>query len=173
MQTMVERPSGRDESEEERLDRNLSELLQELRVALPGVQVLFAFLLAVPFQQNFTKISEFEKNVYFATLLLTALSAALLIAPSAYHRITFRYQQKHRLVFISNRLAIAGLATLALAMTCAIMLITDVLFGTVATIVTVTVALAMFILLWAVLPLKRRLRYRDEGLPLLDPPGSD
>ncbi|HET7444025.1 MAG TPA: DUF6328 family protein [Solirubrobacterales bacterium] len=170
---MVERPSGRDESEEERLDRNLSELLQELRVALPGVQVLFAFLLAVPFQQNFTKISEFEKNVYFATLLLTALSAALLIAPSAYHRITFRYQQKHRLVFISNRLAIAGLATLALAMTCAIMLITDVLFGTVATIVTVTVALAMFILLWAVLPLKRRLRYRDEGLPLLDPPGSD
>jgi len=173
VQTMADRPSGRDESEAERLDRNLSELLQELRVALPGVQVLFAFLLAVPFQQNFTKISEFEKKVYFATLLLTALSAALLIAPSAYHRITFRYQQKHRLVFISNRLAIAGLATLALAMTCAIMLITDVLFGTVATIITVAVALAMFIVLWAVLPLKRRLKYREEGLPLLDPPGSD
>lgn len=170
---MTERPSGRDESEEERLDRNLSELLQELRVALPGVQVLFAFLLAVPFQQNFTKISEFEKNVYFATLLLTALSAALLIAPSAYHRLTFRYQQKHRLVFISNRLAIAGLATLALAMTCAIMLITDLLFGTVATIITVAVALTMFVVLWAVLPLKRRFKYRDEGLPLLDPPGND
>lgn len=170
---MAERPSGRDESEEERLDRNLGELLQELRVALPGVQVLFAFLLAVPFQQNFTKISEFEKKVYFATLLLTALAAALLIAPSAYHRITFRYQQKHRLVFIANRLAIAGLATLALAMTCAIMLITDVLFGTVATIVTVACALTMFVLLWAVLPLKRRLRYRDEGLPLLDPPAED
>ena len=118
---MGERPSGREESEAERLDRNLGELLQELRVALPGVQVLFAFLLAVPFQQNFTTISEFEKKVYFATLLLTALSAALLIAPSAYHRLTFRYQQKHRLVFISNRLAIAGLGTLALAMTCAIM----------------------------------------------------
>lgn len=170
---MNERPSGRDETEEERLDRNLGELLQELRVALPGVQVLFAFLLAVPFQQNFTKISEFEKKVYFATLLLTALSAALLIAPSAYHRITFRYQQKHRLVFIANRLAIAGLATLALAMTCAIMLITDVLFGTVTTIVTVTAALTVFVLLWAVLPLKRRLRYRDEGLPLLDPPEGD
>lgn len=170
---MNERPSGRDESEEERLDRNLGELLQELRVALPGVQVLFAFLLAVPFQQNFTKISEFEKKVYFATLLLTALSAALLIAPSAYHRITFRYQQKHRLVFIANRLAIAGLATLALAMTCAIMLITDVLFGTVTTIVTVAAALTVFVLLWAVLPLKRRLRYRDEGLPLLDPPEGD
>jgi hypothetical protein len=170
---MAERPSGRDETEEDRLDRNLGELLQELRVALPGVQVLFAFLLAVPFQQNFTKISEFQKNVYFATLLLTALAAALLIAPSAYHRLTFRYQQKHRLVFVSNRLAIAGLATLALAMTCAIMLITDLLFGTAATIITVAVALTMFIVLWAVLPLKRRLKYRDEGLPLLDPPESE
>ncbi len=170
---MGERPSGRDESEAQRLDRNLGELLQELRVALPGVQVLFAFLLAVPFQQNFTKISQFEKYVYFATLLLTALSAALLIAPSAYHRITFHYQQKHRLVFISNRLAIAGLATLALAMTCAIMLITDVLFGTVATVITVAIALTMFVVLWAVLPLKRRLKYRDEGLPLLAPPRDD
>jgi hypothetical protein len=170
---MADRPSGRDETEEERLDRNLGELLQELRVALPGVQVLFAFLLAVPFQQNFTKISEFEKKVYFATLLLTALSAALLIAPSAYHRITFRYQQKHRLVLISNRLAIAGLVTLALAMTCAILLITDVLFGTATTIVTVAIALTMFVLLWLVLPLRRRLKYRGEGLPFLDLPEDD
>jgi hypothetical protein len=165
-----ERPSGRDETDEERLDRNLGELLQELRIALPGVQVLFAFLLAVPFQQNFTKISEFEKKVYFATLLLTTISAALLIAPSAYHRLTFRYQQKHRLVFVSNRLAIAGLGTLALAMSCAVLLITDVLFGTTTTIVTVAAVLAMFALLWVALPLRRRLSYRDEGLPLLDPP---
>jgi hypothetical protein len=170
---MAERPSGRDETEEERLDRNLGELLQELRVALPGVQVLFAFLLAVPFQQNFTKISEFEKKIYFATLLLTALSAALLIAPSAYHRITFRYQQKYRLVFISNKLAIAGLTTLALAMTCAILLITDILFGTVATIVTTCFALTVFIVLWLLLPLRRRLKYRGEGLPLLDLPEGD
>jgi hypothetical protein len=169
----AERPSGRDETEEERLDRNLGELLQELRVALPGVQVLFAFLLAVPFQQNFTKISEFEKKVYFATLILTTISAALLIAPSAYHRLTFRYQQKHRLVFVSNRLAIAGLATLALAMSCAVMLITDVLFGTVTTIVTVGVVLSMFVVLWVGLPLRRRVRYQDEGLPLLDPPAED
>jgi uncharacterized membrane protein len=165
-----DRPSGRDESEEERLDRNLGELLQELRVALPGVQVLFAFLLAVPFQQNFTKISEFEKKIYFATLILTTISAALLIAPSAYHRLTFRYQQKHRLVFISNRLAIAGLGFLALAMTCAVLLITDVLFGTTTTIITVAVILTMFAVLWVALPLRRRLKYRDEGLPLLDPP---
>jgi hypothetical protein len=173
VQRMADRPSGRDETEEERLDRNLGELLQELRVALPGVQVLFAFLLAVPFQQNFTKITQFEKKVYFATLLLTALSAALLIAPSAYHRITFRYQQKHRLVFISNRLAIAGLVTLALAMTCAIMLITDVLFDTATTIVTVAIALTMFVVLWLALPLRRRLKYRGEGLPLLNLPEDD
>jgi uncharacterized membrane protein len=168
-----ERPSGRDESEEERLDRNLGELLQELRVALPGVQVLFAFLLAVPFQQNFTKISEFEKRIYFATLILTTISAALLIAPSAYHRLTFRYQQKHRLVFVSNRLAIAGLGALALAMSCAVLLITDVLFGTATTIVTVGFVLAMFAVLWVAMPLRRRLKYRDEGLPLLDPPAED
>ena len=168
---MVERPSGREETEDERLDRNLSELLQELRIALPGVQVLFAFLLAVPFQQHFSSIGEFDKKAYFATLLLTALSAALLIAPSAYHRLTFRYQQKGRLVFVANRLAIGGLAALALAMTCAIMLITDVLFGTVATtVVTTTLVLTMFVLLWAVLPLRRRLRLRDEGSPTLESP---
>jgi Family of unknown function (DUF6328) len=170
---MVDRPSGREESEAERLDRNLGELLQELRVALPGVQVLFAFLLAVPFQQNFSKISEFEKKIYFVTLLLTALSAALFIAPTAYHRLTFRYQQKHRLVFVSNRLAIAGLASLALAMICAILLITHLLFGTVTTVVVIVFAVAIFGVLWVGLPLRRRLKYREEGLPLLDPPQED
>src|SRR5829696_6248061 len=127
------RDSGRDETEQERLDRNLGELLQELRVAIPGVQVLFAFLLAVPFQQNFTEITGFQKGAYFGTLLLTAASAVLLISPSAYHRLTFRYQQKRRLIFYSNRFAIIGLVFLALAMTGAIMLITDVLFGGLAT----------------------------------------
>ena len=157
-------PSGRDETEAERLDRNLSELLQELRVALPGVQVLFAFLLAVPFQQNFSKITGFQEKVYFATLLLTAISAVLLISPSAYHRMTFRMQQKDDLVFLANKLAIAGLAFLALAMTGAIMLITDVLFGTAATVVTSVLALATFAVFWAALPLQRRGRLRSKGL---------
>lgn len=161
---MVDRPSGREESEEERLDRNLGELLQELRVALPGVQVLFAFLLAVPFQQNFTTISPFEKNVYFATLLCTAISAALLIAPSAYHRITFHFQKKRELVFLANRFAIAGLGFLALAMTGAIALITDVLFGTAMTVVTSVGAFSMFALLWYALPLWRRFRTDEEDL---------
>jgi Family of unknown function (DUF6328) len=154
---MPDRPSGRDESEGERLDRNLAELLQELRVALPGVQVLFAFLLAVPFQQNFTKITPFQEKVYFATLLCTAMSAALLISPTAYHRLTFHLQQKKELVHISNRLSIAGLGFLALAMTGAIVLITDVLFGALATAAFGGGAAAMFVLLWGVLPLRRRL----------------
>lgn len=155
---MEERPSGRDETDDQRLDRNLGELLQELRVALPGVQVLFAFLLAVPFQQNFTKITSFQEKVYFATLLCTAISAALLISPTAYHRLTFHLQQKRELVIVSNRLAIAGLGFLSLAMTGAIMLITDVLFGAVATVVFSVASLTMFIVLWGVLPLRRRLR---------------
>ena len=142
----------------ERLDRNLGELLQELRVALPGVQVLFAFLLAVPFQQNFTEITSFEEKVYFATLLCTAISAALLISPTAYHRLTFHIQQKKELVLVSNRLAIAGLGFLALAMIGAIMLITDVLFGVVATVFFSAAALAMFVVLWGLLPLRQRLR---------------
>jgi hypothetical protein len=160
---MPERSSGREETEGERLDRNLGELLQELRVALPGVQVLFAFLLAVPFQQNFTEITQFQKKVYFATLLLTAISAILLISPSAYHRLTFRMQQKDHLVFLANRFAIAGLGFLALAMTGAIMLITDVLFGGIATAVTSAAALAMFAFLWYALPLWRRAHADDEG----------
>lgn len=154
---MAERPSGRDETEDQRLDRNLGELLQELRVALPGVQVLFAFLLAVPFQQNFSEITSFQEKVYFATLLCTAISAALLISPTAYHRLTFHLQQKRELVLVSNRLAIAGLSFLALAMTGAIMLITDVLFGALATVVFSAAALAMFVLLWGLLPLRRRI----------------
>jgi Family of unknown function (DUF6328) len=160
------RLSGRQESEDVRLDRNLSELLQELRVALPGVQVLFAFLLAVPFQKNFTEISPFEKKVYFATLLCTAISAALLISPTAYHRITFHLQQKRHLVSLANRFAIVGLGFLALAMTGAIMLITDLLFGsTVTTAIVSTAAMSMFVTLWYLLPLQHRRRAtRDHTL---------
>jgi membrane-associated HD superfamily phosphohydrolase len=165
---MPERPSGREETEDQRLDRNLSELLQELRVALPGVQVLFAFLLAVPFQQNFTEITPFQEKTYFATLLCTAISAALLISPSAYHRMTFRYQQKEHLVFLANRLTIVGLGFLALAMTGAIMLITDVLYGTVATAVTTAAAVAMFTVLWYLMPLRRRFSLEES-----EPPRSD
>lgn len=162
-QEQPERDSGREETEEERLDRNLAELLQELRVALPGVQVLFAFLLAVPFQHGFEKITSFQRDVYFGTLILTALSATMLISPTAYHRITFRYQQKRSLVFYANRFSIVGLALLALAMTGAILLITDVLFGTTAAIVVTVIAIATFGFFWFGLPLQRRLRLSAAG----------
>src|SRR6187399_1338300 len=89
--------SGSDEGKSERIDRELIELLNELRVALPGVQVLFAFLLAVPFAQGWTHTTTFQRDLYFGTLLATALSSALLIAPSAYHRINFRLRDKERL----------------------------------------------------------------------------
>lgn len=148
--------SPRDESDDERLDRNLSELLQELRIALPGVQVLFAFLLAVPFQQNFTSVTEFQKTVYFVTLLLTALSTALFIAPTAFHRMTFRLQQKERLVRLGNRLTIAGVAVLGLAMTGAVVLITDVLYSGTATAITGILVLLMFVCFWVLLPLRGR-----------------
>lgn len=159
---MADRPSRGEESEGERLDRNLAELLQELRVALPGVQVLFAFLLAVPFQQGFKEITPFQEKAYFITLLLTAISAALLISPTSYHRMTFRRGQKEHLISIANRLAIAGIGCLALAMTGAIMLITDVLFGMTATVVFSAAALAMFVALWGLLPLRRRLESEER-----------
>jgi SNF family Na+-dependent transporter len=171
-QDQPERESGRDETEEERLDRNLAELLQELRVALPGVQVLFAFLLAVPFQKGFEEVTEFQKIVYFATLILTAISAAMLISPTAYHRITFRYQQKRRLVYYANRFSIVGLALLALAMSGAILLITDVLFSTAAAIVAAVLALAVFGFFWFALPLRRRLELSSGQEPLGKPEGD-
>ncbi len=164
--------SGRDETEEERLDRNLGEMLQELRVALPGVQVLFAFLLAVPFQQGFEKITQFQKGAYFGTLVCTAISAVMLISPTAYHRITFRYQQKRQLVFYANRFSIVGLFFLALAMTGAIMLVTDYLFGSTATILMVAVTVVFFGFFWFGLPLRRRFSL-SAGQEPLGKPESD
>jgi hypothetical protein len=116
----------------------------------------------VPFQGNFTKITVFQEKVYFATLLCTAISAALLISPTAYHRLTFHLQQKRRLVRLANRQAIAGLGFLALAMTGAIVLITDFLFSSTATIVFGSAAALMFAVLWVLLPLLRRLSLLRE-----------
>ncbi len=149
---------GRDETEKERLDRNLGELLQELRVALPGVQVLFAFLLVVPFNQGYARMSAFDKRIYFATLLCTALATILLIAPTVHHRLEFRRGDKAHLVRAANRLMIAGLALLALAMSGALLLITNLLFGTPATVVATAATLATFAGVWYGLPLHRRER---------------
>ena len=146
----------RNETEEERLDRNLMELLTELRVALPGVQVLFAFLLAVPFQARWDEVTAFQRDIYFVTLCLVLLATAALVAPTAYHRLNFRARRKRELVMASNRLAILGLALLALALVGAMVLIADVLFGVAVTILVGVLALLVLALLWAVLPLRRR-----------------
>jgi Family of unknown function (DUF6328) len=158
------RPSGREETEEERLDRNLAELLQEVRVAQTGVQVLFAFLLVLPFTNRFAAVTGYEKGVYIATLTLAAASTLLLIAPSAHHRVLFRLQDKRHIVLVANYLALAGTASLALAMTGSMLLITSFLFGTVAGITAGAVTGLAFAALWYAIPLQRRRRLLAEDV---------
>ena len=121
----AEDPDPREETEAERLDRNLGELLQELRVAGLGVQVLFGFLLSLPFTTRFTQLSPGQRNLYLATIVLAAVATALLLGPVAYHRLVFRQGQKERLVRAANIMAIAGLATVGLAVSAAVLLVTD------------------------------------------------
>jgi hypothetical protein len=147
--------SGRDETEKERLDRNLGEMLGELRVALPGVQVLFAFLLVVPFNQRFADVTGFQKAIYFVTLLFTAASAMCLIAPSVHHRIEFRHQNKEQSVRTGNRIVIVGLGLLAVAMTGAVLFVTDVLYGAATTAVVAGAVALGFAVLWYGIPLRR------------------
>jgi hypothetical protein len=151
-----EEPDPRDESEEERNDRNLAELLQELRVAGLGVQVLFGFLLSLPFTSQFSKLGSGERDLYLATLVLAAVATALLLGPVAYHRLVFRQRQKEQLVRATNVMAIAGLATVGLAISAAVLLVTGfVASGLPAIAITVFVTL-LFGLLWFAFPLARR-----------------
>jgi Flp pilus assembly protein TadB len=156
---MDDRPDpDRDETEKERLDRNLTELVGELRVALPGVQVLFAFLLTVPFNQRFGQVTDFQKNVYLVTLLSTAVSTALLLAPSALHRIEFRQDDKKHIVQSANRYAIAGFAFLMASVTGAVLLVTDFLYSTTTSRVATFGIAALLATCWYALPLLRRAR---------------
>jgi len=145
------------------VDRELIELLNELRVALPGVQVLFAFLLTVPFQQAFSSLSELQRGFYVGSFLCAALAVALLIAPSSYHRLRFRHGDKERMLFTSNRMVVAGLAFVALAMTGAIFVITDLLFGVPVASAITSVIGAWFLWFWYGLPLSRRLSDPRSG----------
>jgi len=147
---------GSEESQSQRINRELIELLNELRVALPGVQVLFAFLLAVPFATGFKEINDFQRDLFFATLLLTAVSSALLIAPSAYHRMNFRARDKEQMLMTSNKLALTGLFFLALAIVAAMALIADLLYAPAVPIICAVAGAAMFAALWFALPVARR-----------------
>jgi hypothetical protein len=157
---MPDNGEGRRPSEDssERIDRELIELLNELRVALPGVQVLFAFLLAVPFSQGFATATQFQRDLFFGVLVSTAISAAFLIAPSAWHRLRFRQRDKERILLTSNSLAIAGLGFLALAMVGAVMLISDYVFSEALTVASGVVATILFGGLWYVLPMARKVQ---------------
>ncbi len=151
----------RHETQLERLDRNLQEMTGELRVVVTGVQVLFAFLLIVPFDSGFAHVGSFERTVYFVTLIFAALAAVCTIAPSAEHRFLFRHDDKQHLVFSSNRVVIAGLAFLALAMCGCLLLVTTKLFGLTAGVLTAIIGALPFAVLWFALPI-RRLRNLDE-----------
>ncbi len=149
---LVDAPDG----SQSRLDRELIELTNELRIILPGVQVLFAFLLTVPFTNRFASVNNVQRSAYFVALIGAALAAALLISPAAFHRIRFRQRDKKHMLVIANRAAVAGLALLALAMSASVLVVADVVVGTVgAWTMTAIVATALGGL-WFGLPLHRR-----------------
>jgi hypothetical protein len=145
-----------EETHEERVNRELIELLNELRVALPGVQVLFAFLLAVPFTQRFAETTDLQRDTFMVALLSTLAGSVFLIAPTAYHRIRFRDRDKEALLRIGNVFAIIGVVFLAIGMTAVVFLVTDVIYkGLVTAVVTASTA-ALFAIVWFVLPLARK-----------------
>ena len=142
-----------EESKGERLDRELGELLQELRVILPGVQVLLAFLLTAPFQQRFGSITGSMRNAFFAAIVCATVATACLIAPSAHHRMRWRAGDKERLVRVGNRMTIVGTVFLAAAIVLALFVVTDVLFATNLAVLTAVGALVVFAGLWYVVPM--------------------
>jgi hypothetical protein len=152
----------RGESPIQRLDRNYSEILQELRVAQTGVQLLLAFLLTVAFTPRFATFTDFQRDVYVASLVLGAASNALLIAPAAFHRVVFRRRLKQVLVRVSNRFALCGLGLLMLALTSALLLILTVVLGTNMGSWIAGCALAWFVFFWYLLPLWSRVRHRRQ-----------
>jgi membrane-bound acyltransferase YfiQ involved in biofilm formation len=153
-----ERREERTEDEQERLNRQMMELLNELRVAMPGVQVLFGFLLTVPFQQRFQRVTDFQETVYFGTLIAAAVATAFLIAPSAYHRVMFQRHDKPNIIHIGTGQMLIGLGALAVAMNGAVLLVTDVLFEAGTVTVTVVLLAALYLTLWFGFGLVRRIQ---------------
>ena len=150
----------RDETTDETLDRNTMELLNELRVAATGIQVMFAFLLVVPFNTGWKKTTSFERTDYFVTLAIVATAAFLLMAPPIQHRLLFRHHEKRYLVTMGNRLAIAGIGCLALGFTGILVLLSDYVVGGLAPLVVGVLTFATLGGLWFAMPLARRARER-------------
>jgi O-antigen/teichoic acid export membrane protein len=150
------RYSGRDETELERWDRNFTELLQELRVAQTGVQILFAFLLTLPFTNRFDQTTELDRGVYVGTIVAAAAATALLIAPVSYHRLVFRKGRKPQLVRTGSKLATLGLGCLLLAMLGAVFLAVDVVLHQPTAALIVAGLAVLYLFLWYLLPFVRR-----------------
>ncbi|HEU5417651.1 MAG TPA: DUF6328 family protein [Streptosporangiaceae bacterium] len=151
-----EQPDPRDETGAQRADRNLAELLQELRVAGLGVQVLFGFLLAIPFATGFQKLDTAQRDLYITTLVLAAVATVLLLGPVAYHRLVFRRRQKEALVRAANSMAILGMATVGLAVCAAVALVLSyVAAGLPAILITIIIG-GLFAGLWFAYPLAHR-----------------
>jgi hypothetical protein len=153
---------GDGETRAERLDRELDELLQELRVVLPGVQVLLAFLLTAPFQQRFSQLPTTQRVTFFVSIACATVATALLIAPSVHHRLRWREGEKERLLQTANRLAIWGTLFLAAAIVLALYVVTNVLFATWVAFVTAALAAALFAWLWYALPLFGRSSRQEQ-----------
>ena len=149
--------------EDRRRDRQMIELLNELRVALPGVQILFAFLLTVPFTQRFTSLTPFQRDTYYVTLIATALSTACLIAPSAAHRLRFHQGDRAWVIESANRLTIGGLVLLTVALGGSVLLITDMMFDGVRVWIYTGAVWAVFVILWFGRPLIRTVRGVSSG----------
>jgi amino acid transporter len=150
-----------DETPKERADRELIELLNELRVVLPGITVLLGFLVAVPFAKGWTRVTTFQRDVFIVAFLSTAVSVALLAAPSSYHRLRFRHGNKERMVRIGNRLAIAGIAAAAVSLEAVVLLVTDFVVSR-GFAIAATAALFLVVgVLWFGLPLWAALRDRS------------
>lgn len=147
------------ESEQQQLARNMAELLQELRVAQAGVQILFAFLLSVTFTARFATASTLQRTTFIVTVLLTTVSAVLLIAPVAWHRLYFRQGRRLDVIHWGNRFALGGLVLLAAAMSGAVLLATSAVVGDVPSVVMACCALVLFTVVWLVLPLAKRDRH--------------
>ena len=151
-----ERREDRSKDEQERLNRQMMELLNELRVAMPGVQILFGFLLTVPFQQRFSQVNDFQQTVYLGTLVAAASATAFLIAPSAYHRVMFEQHEKPNVIQLGTVQFLIGIALLAVAMNGAVLLVTDVLFGATTVVIVVAGLASLYFTLWFGVGLVRR-----------------
>ena len=157
---MADDKSQQDETPKERADRELIELLNELRVVLPGITVLLAFLLAVPFAKGWPHTTTFQRNVFVVAFLATAVSVALLTAPSSYHRLRFRHGNKEHMVRVGNRLSIAGIGASAVSLEAVVLLVMDYVLSLEAAIAAAVSLFAVVALLWYGLPLFAAIRDR-------------